>query len=355
MTELSQVNIQKIEKEDLNKSALEALVNKLKTANVLVLGDLILDEYLLGSPERISREAPVIVLNYKDSKFALGGGANAANNIASYGAKTKLIGITGTDDGLLNLEKISSEQNIDLDTIQDAARTTTIKTRIISTSNSNADNGTLLKQQVLRVDRQSREPVSQEIEDKLFQKLKEQTKDTDMILLSDYSNGVFTESLAKRAIAYAKENDKTIVVDANDSFEKFFGAAILTPNQPDAEAMVGYQIKSDDDLVKAGQDLLKITDAKHILLTRGAKGMALFTKTEKAVDLKLIPAFNKSEVFDVTGAGDTVTGTLSAALSIGAEPLEAAILGNLAASIVVSKYGTATVSTQELLDLLFKL
>ena len=337
---------------DLDKALLKSLIKKFSTAKVLVIGDVILDEYLLGSPERISREAPVMILNYKNSKYALGGAGNAANNIASYSANCKLIGIVGNDSSRHQIETLCKEENIDIDLIIDETRFTTVKTRIISTSNSNADNGTMLKQQVLRVDRQDRNDISSDIEKELIEKFKANLDETDIVLVSDYSSGVLTDTLSEAIIRFAKEKGKTVIVDTTGDYNKFKGADVITPNQPDAEKMLGYKLENDSDLEKGGQKLMKDLDAKQVLITRGAKGMALFEKAQDNIDLSMVPAFNLSEVFDVTGAGDTVAGTLAVSLAIGASSLDSAILGNLGASLVVRKYGTATTNQDELLDIL---
>ncbi|MDD9899048.1 MAG: bifunctional ADP-heptose synthase [Candidatus Melainabacteria bacterium] len=335
------LDLRAINKQDLDKARLLELVSKLDQAKVLVLGDLILDEYLLGKPERISREAPVIIFKYQDSQFKLGGAANAAANLASFGVKVSLLGVVGDDPGADAMARIAREQNIDLIAIKDSERQTTTKTRIISNSSSNPDAGTGVKQQVLRFDREDNHDLSAEQIDCILAQLPE--LDYDLVLLSDYSNGVLNQELAQAVIAESKT-----IVDSNGDLRKFKGAYSFTPNQPDTEALLDRTIANDGDLAQAATELQAELNAEQVLITRGAKGMALLG--EQSMDL--IPALNLSEVFDVSGAGDTVSALYSAALAIGASPLEAALLGNLAASIVVKKYGTATTSKEEMIELI---
>jgi len=337
---------------DLKKidfSRLKSIVENFPKARVLVIGDLILDEYLRSTPERISREAPVIILQYINSRYTLGGSANAASNLASLSAKTALMGVLGEDKTAERLIQICAERNIDLFYCTDLLRPSTLKTRVISSSSADPDTGTVLKQQVLRIDHQSKEQISEELSKKLLATLKGIIHDYDLILLSDYGSGVLHERLANEIIKLAKLNKKTVIVDSNGNFSKFTGAYCLTPNQPDVETTLGVKIQSDEDLFSAGERLLDLIETDQMLITRGAKGMVLFNRKEKLLSADLIPAFNVSEVFDVSGAGDTVSACFSLALAVGATNLEAALLGNIAASIVVRKYGTATTNIEELM------
>ncbi len=327
-----------IDSSSLNKARLLNLIEKFDQVKVLVMGDLILDEYLLAKPERISREA-------------LGGAANAAANIAALGAKVTLLGLTGNDSSAKTLTSLCNELGVDLINIVDNVRQTTTKTRIISTSSSNPDSGTILQQQVLRVDREDSIETSSEQEKAILAKFQEAISSCDVVLLSDYDNGVLSPKLASQAISISKAQNKKAIVDSNGDIYKFKGAYSFTPNQPDTEKALERKINNDTELIEAGLALQTKLETEQLLITRGAKGMALFG--DKSLDL--IPALNLSEVFDVTGAGDTVAALYSVSLALGASPLEAAILGNLAASIVVKKYGTATVSKQELVELIEQL
>lgn len=333
---------------DLDKQKLASIIQKLDQARVLVLGDLILDEYLLARPERISREAPVLILKYIRSKFALGGAANAAANLATLRVKTSLLGILGEDASAKTIREISDELKIDLLALVDSTRQTTTKTRIISSSSSNPDSGTILQQQVLRVDREDSKEININLAKKIFDTLSKRIGDIDVLLISDYNNGVLDSKLASQLIKLCKSQNKKVIVDSTGDIYKFKGAYSFTPNQPDTEKALNLKINNEADLISAGLRFKEELEAEELLITRGAKGMALLGN--KSLDL--IPAFNLSEVFDVTGAGDTVAALYSSALAVGASPLEAAILGDLAASIVVRKYGTATTNQEELLELL---
>lgn len=331
------------------KESLRKIVRSFKKARILVVGDIILDEYLLGSPERISREAPVIILNHVGSDYALGGAGNAAANIAALGGNVTLLGLSGDDDGAERITKLAEQMHIALELIKDPKRRTTIKTRVISTSNQNPDSGTRVKQQVLRLDRQDRFAISAETESELTMSFKRLVGAADIVLISDYNSGLLTPSSSKKIIEIAKNQNKRVIVDSTGDFNKFIGAYSLTPNQPDAESMLKRSIEGEEDLLKAGIELMDKISSEEILLTRGAKGMALF---KRGSEPNLIPAFNIVEVFDVTGAGDTVAASYSLGLACAATSHDSALLGNLAASLVVRKYGTATCSSSELLEAL---
>lgn len=345
-----QVSKQEISLDKINFESLKSLVKSFAKAKVLVLGDVILDEYLRGTPERISREAPVIILQYINSRYALGGAANAAHNLAALEAKTSLMGITGKDEIAKTFKNECESKNIEAIILEDESRPTTLKTRVVSSSSSDPDAGTVLKQQVLRIDRQSKASLSEELSLAIIEKLEKNIDSFDIILLSDYASGVLSEENSKKIIEIANKKSKKVIVDSNGNFQKYRGSYCLTPNQPDVEATLGRKLKSEEDLFAAGKDLLELVQAEQILVTRGAKGMALFSKTESMINVDLIPAFNIAEVFDVSGAGDTVSACFSLALALGASNLEAALLGNIAASIVVRKYGTAVTNCEELLD-----
>ena len=342
--------VSQLNKESLAKERLLRITEKFKQAKILFYGDLILDEYLRGVPERISREAPVIILDYIGSRYTLGGGANAAANARSLGAQTSLLGVTGADKTADILQEKCQQAGIKLHNIVATDRHTTLKTRVVSSSSSDPDTGTVLKQQVLRIDRQTKSGLTEEQYKNLLGTFNEVLSEHDACLLSDYRGGVLTDEGARGAVARARAQNKTIIADANGNFQKFSGATSMTPNQPDVAATLAKSINSDEELYEAGFNLLEELNLPFTLITRGAKGMALFTHEKQTLDL--IPAFNLSEVFDVSGAGDTVSATYTVALACGASHLEAAILGNLAASIVVRKYGTATCTLTELQNLI---
>ncbi len=324
------------------KNNIKNIIQNLSKVSVLVIGDFALDEMIYGESHRISREAPVLILKHSKTKNLLGAASNAANNISGLNnAKVSALGVTGADYHGGTLREALEAANIDIaNLITDKSRKTTTKTRI---SGSSAQSVT---QQVVRIDRETREPVCAEIEREIIAKIKELTPHFDGILLSDYGIGAITQNIINEAINTARSHEKPIIVDSQDDLYRFQHATLITPNQPDAEKTLGYEIKDRETLLKAGQELLAKTNSEKILLTRGKDGMVLF---EKDGNITEIPAFNRTEVFDVTGAGDTVAAAVLLAVCAGGAAPEAAIIGNLAASLVVRKFGAATTTQQELL------
>ena len=330
-----------------DKKKLQDTIQKLPQGSVMVTGDIILDEFVAGSPERISREAPVIILEHISSEFALGGASNAAHNISALGAKCYLTGVVGEDLYSKALETECLKNKISPALVFDKDRPTTVKTRILSTAHRHPTSKVIFKQQLLRLDRLSKEKINSKNENEILSKIESCVKKTNTILISDYGLGVCSDSLIKKIISFANTNKISVICDSSDNFKRFKNSYLITPNQPDTESEVGFNITDHDSLIKAGTKLLKISGAENILITRGSEGMALF-KASNPDNPFILSAFNVSEVFDVTGAGDTVAGIIACALSVKC-PLElACVLGNLAASIVVKKYGTAVTTIKEL-------
>lgn len=327
---------------ELTKSNLAKRIIDLSRGSIAVVGDLLIDELLEANPTRISREAPVLILEHADTEHIPGGAANTAHNITAFGAKCHAIGVCGDDDYSDKLAKMLEKHGITHDLVKDPSRPTTVKTRILSKSHS-------LMQQLLRLDRISHEKISEEIAQKLAQKVLDSTGSYSAIILSDYKAGVIVDSVVEACRKVSSERKILLIVDAQNDFKRFAGCTLITPNQPDSEEAVGYKIDSPQTLERAGADLLAQSKAEAVLLTRGSHGMALFRRHDGLVEL---PPFNKSEVFDVTGAGDTVVATMALALVTGASFVEAMALGNLAAGIVVKKVGTAVTSQKEMLDTL---
>lgn len=327
---------------DLNKGDLAKRIIELSKGRVSIVGDLLIDELLEGKPERISREAPVLILEHVDTLHIPGGAANTAHNITALGAKCHAIGVCGEDEYKEKLATMLESHGISHDLVPDRERPTTVKTRILSKSHS-------LMQQLLRLDRISHKKISADIEEQLAKKIKASAGDYQALILSDYKAGAITDSVIKVCREVTKNSKTILIVDAQNGFERFGGCSLITPNQPDTEEAIGFKIDSPERLKEAGSKMLELSGAQSILITRGSEGMALFQKGEPQIEL---PVFNKSEVFDVTGAGDTVVATMALALVTGASPLEAMALGNLAAGIVVKKSGTAVTSQKEMLDTL---
>lgn len=326
----------------LTKSALRRRIIELGRGSVIVLGDLLIDELLEGNPERISREAPVLILEHVATSHIPGGAANTANNITALGGKCHAIGICGEDEYARKMAQMLERHGITYDLVSDRTRPTTVKTRILSKSHS-------LMQQLLRLDRIAHHAIDAATEKKILEKLDKAAPEHNAIILSDYRAGTITDTIISGCRSISQNNSNLLVVDAQNRFERFEGCALITPNQPDTEAALGFKIDSNESLQHAGSLLMKMSGAQSILITRGAQGMALFQKDQPVFEL---PPFNKSEVFDVTGAGDTVIATMTLALVTGSTPAEAMALGNLAAGIVVRKSGTAVTSQKEMLEAL---
>ena len=327
----------------MNKEKLIDLIKKIGESKILVVGDLALDEMVYGDTERISREAPVLILQHTHTKFILGGASNAAHNVSEInGGKVSVIGIIGDDYQANDLKNAFKEANIDCSSlIVDKCRKTITKTRISGSCSHS------ITQQIVRIDRQTNAPISKETEAKMIAEIEKLVPLHDAVILSDYHIGTLTDNVIKAVVDTAKKYDKKVIVDAQRDLGRYKGITSMTPNLPDTQKYVGLYLRSKEDFLKAGNQLLKETSADAILITCGADGMVVVEPDNKYTH---IPVFNKAEVFDVTGAGDTVTADYTLALACGAEPVYAAIIGNIAAGIVVKQFGCATTSIDEILD-----
>lgn len=332
----------------ITKEKLYPVFDKLKEGRVLVVGDFAIDEMVYGDATRISREAPVLILKHKETKIILGAASNAAHNIAALGAKkVSILGVHGDDYYAPLLIEAFHKAGIDTSgMVVDPSRPTSTKTRISAASPQS------VTQQIVRIDREDNSTVSGDIESHIIENMHQAAPEHDAILLSDYGIGVITPEIIKHATNLAKEYNLPLVVDAQNNLERFQGATIITPNQPEAEKTLGYELTDMASVKQGGWKLLEIANLDMLLMTRGSEGMMLF---EKDGTLTSIPVFNRTEVFDVTGAGDTVVGSLTLALAVGVDPKLAAILGNLAASIVVGEFGAAVTNTDQLRVTLEKL
>ena len=333
---------------NIDKEVLISNIKKISEPKVLVVGDLALDEMIYGDAERISREAPVLILQHTKTKLILGGASNAAHNVATLNnGKVGVIGVSGDDYYSELLFDTFKDAHIDCSKIvKDKNRKTIVKTRISGSIT------TSITQQIVRIDRQSKGPISEETEDKIIKNIEKVLPDYDAVILSNYHIGTLTEKVIDTTIKLANRLGKVIVVDAQKDLHLYKNITSMTPNLPDTEKSVGFEIISEEDLKRAGSKLMAETDAKAILITCGADGMFV---TKPNNDFTKIPVFNKSEVFDVTGAGDTVTAVYSLALAAGIDPVYSAIIGNVAASLVVRQFGCATTTVDELLSAVEKL
>ncbi len=325
---------------------LMAALDKLEASKpeLVVVGDLILDEYVIGYPERISREAPVLILEHKETFYRLGGAANAALNAAKLGARVTLVGFLGEDFAGEQVASICAQAGIELITCKPNGYQTALKTRILANNQSQSlsYSGTNSAQQVLRVDRlPALSSLSQEVRLELANLI--DPKKT--LLFSAYGLGVCERELVQAALVARPE--RIVIADPSNDFAVFAGAQHFTPNQPDTEKALGRQIdfSSSEDLQKTWAELRGLCGVKsEFLITRGAEGMLLLADNLA----QAIPAFNLAEVFDVSGAGDTVSACFALCLAAGLSSLEAAIISNTAASLVVRKAGTASTSIGEI-------
>lgn len=331
---------------------LKSIISKFSNVKILVIGDLILDEYIYGDVERISPEAPVPVVWANEKKFLPGGSSNVASNIFSLGAGVSLVGIVGRDDRADILLAELKKRHIDTNGVFEVFnRYTSVKTRIIAGH-----------QQVVRVDWENIEKIKQSLEDKIEDFIRRNIKKFDAVIIEDYGKGLITPRLATCVVSQAKANNKIITVDPKeDHFDYYKGANAITPNRKEAEnAIRNIKIKSaygelkihsdklvtDKDIDLAGKELLEYLKMDGVLITLGEKGMRLFQKGNKPFHIDTVA----QEVFDVSGAGDTVIATFTLALASGATMQEASIVANFAAGIVVGKMGVATTTQKELKD-----
>lgn len=328
---------------NIDKNKLSEYVKKLGDTKILIIGDLALDEMVYGDTERISREAPVLILQHTHTNYILGAASNAAHNVSKINSgKVSVIGIIGSDYQADELKQALNNANINCDSlIVDKTRKTITKTRISGSCSQS------ITQQIVRIDRQTNEPISKETEQKIIDKTEELIPLHDAIILSDYHIGTLTDKVIQAVINTANKHNKPVIVDAQKSLDRYIGITSMTPNLPDTQKHVGFFLRNKDDFIKAGKLLIEQTHSSSILITCGAEGMVVIENNNRYAH---IPVFNKSKVFDVTGAGDTVTAIYTLALASGTPPIYAAIIGNIAAGIVVKQFGCATTSIDEILD-----
>ncbi len=324
----------------LTKEALRRTLARFKDARILVIGDLILDEFIWGNADRISPEAPVPVVWAQSHSHMPGGASNVANNIASLEGKAFLCGVVGDDRNGQVLMETLRERGVHCDdVICDSLRPTTVKTRIIAAH-----------QQVVRVDWEETRPLAEEKKDLLLKAVERRIRDVDALVIEDYGKGVITPHVLKEVLSLAKRHRKIITVDPKiEHFSLYKGVTAMTPNEKEAAAGSGIKIKTEDDVDRAGWKLLDHLRCEGVLITQGEKGMKLFSAKGRKRSVVHIPTVAQ-EVFDVSGAGDTVISTFTLALSCGVPMVDAAKISNVAAGIVVGKVGVAVVTPAELTD-----
>jgi len=316
------------------KKKLKNIVSRFKNKKILVIGDLILDHYIFGSVDRVSPEAPVPVVWANRENFVPGGAANVGLNLSAIGAKVSLCGVTGRDHFGKTLFSLIDKCGISTNLIvKDNKRPTTLKTRIMAHH-----------QQVVRVDWESLEFLSVSTNKLVFNKIKKNLDDFDAVIVEDYGKGVINPLLLEELVSLCRKKNKIITVDPKEEhFDYYEDVTALTPNLKEAQAAAGTKIRNKNQLPFLGKIIMKKLNPKALLITLGEDGMILFSGDNHYH----IPT-TAVEVFDVSGAGDTVISIFTLALTSGASYKEAAMIANFAAGIVVGKLGAATVNTKEL-------
>jgi rfaE bifunctional protein kinase chain/domain len=315
------------------------LLDRMSGLAVLVVGDVALDEYLVGRAERLSREGPVPVLAFDRRFIHPGGAANVARNIASLGARATQIAVVGADGAADELRAALRGAGVDDDgLVVDASRPTTVKTRIAAEGPAGA-------QQVARIDRQVRRPVGGSVEQEVVASIEHRAGDCDALLVSDYKSGMVTSTVRDAARAAAVAHGQWLTVDSQGDLDHFAGFDLVRAARRDAEASLGRALADEADFEQAATELRNALGARLVVLSRGAEGMSVADAAGYAV----VRPDNVREVADVTGAGDTVIAVLTLALAAGATTLEAVALANRAAGLVVRRLGVAAPSSAEIL------
>ena len=323
---------------------LRKIVESFPQVTITVLGDMVADEFVYGEISRVSREAPVLILKHREREVVPGGGANAVYNLADLGVNVLPVGVVGEDEpGKLLLKRFRQKRIPTSGLIREKGFSTVTKTRILAGMTHSA------RQQVVRVDREPEGEPSQHVMRELILAAKQYAHASDALLVSDYGYGAATPEILD-SIRSGGWTGIPIALDSRYRMFDYAGITAATPNEPEVEQLLGIGIGNDwPKLLSAGEQIIKKMKLQSLLITRGRDGMVVFARKQKAVD---IPIYGSDQVTDVTGAGDTVIATFTAALAAGAGPEEAAQLANYAGGIVVMKRGTATVTQQELLQAL---
>jgi D-glycero-beta-D-manno-heptose-7-phosphate kinase len=319
------------------------IIDRFARLRVAVFGDLIVDEFIYGEIARVSREAPVLILNYDSTEIVPGGGGNAANNVAALGGRAAAVGVAGRDEtGRRLLDALRTRVDVS-GVVRPVGFRTPTKTRILAGGIHSA------KQQVVRIDRAHAGSLSDVDRRAVAARLAAAASRCDALLVSDYGSGLVTPALvteARRRLRARKGRGAPLLMDSRYGLLKYRGITTCTPNESEVEQLFGVRIGDNTRLLeRAGRELLARTRAEAVLVTRGSRGMALF---EPGARTHHIPIHGSDQIADVTGAGDTVIATMTLARAAGATFLEAAHLANYAGGLVVMKRGTATVSAEEL-------
>ena len=322
-------------------------INSLKNfnkINILIIGDMVADVYLKGNISRVSREAPVLVLEHAGEKVVPGGAANVVHNIATLGGQAFAVGLIGNDKAGSGLRDILNDKNVETTgLIVEENRPTITKTRII------AGGSATVSQQIVRIDQEMKSPILNQTEESFINILKQVIDKIDAVVLSDYGSGILSDKIRSFIIESCQEKNIKTIVDSRYDILKFEGVSFVKQNEAEAAKAVGFELTSEDAVVTAGKILLEKLQAEGIIISRGEQGMSLIQDNG---EIHHIPVVDKSEVFDVSGAGDTAVAAFILAIASGAKPVEATKIANFAAGIAVRKLGTATVSNEELKEVL---
>jgi D-glycero-beta-D-manno-heptose-7-phosphate kinase len=322
---------------------LHELIERFSKLRVAIFGDLIVDEFIYGEIARVSREAPVLILNYDSAEIVPGGGGNAANNVAALGARTVAVGVAGRDETGRRLLDVMGTRIDVRGVVRPAGFRTPTKTRILAGGIHSA------KQQVVRIDRATTGSLSDADRRAVAGRLAAAAARCDALLVSDYGSGLVTPALvndARRRLRARQGRTPPLLLDSRYGLLQYRGITACTPNESEVEQLFGVRIGENTRVLeRAGRELLARTRAEAVLVTRGSRGMALF---EPGTPTRHIPIYGSDQIADVTGAGDTVIAAMTLARAAGATFLEAAHLANYAGGLVVMKRGTATVAAAEL-------
>jgi rfaE bifunctional protein kinase chain/domain len=303
---------------------------------------MVVDEYIVGRPARISREAPVLILHHVDTFIRPGGATNAAHNFAALGARTAVIGVIGDDETGARLRAMLGDIGIDVSgLIVDPSRPTSTKTRVLGKGTQE------VQQQIVRIDRVDSSNVEGRLRDRMIDAFRRALPDIDAVLISDYEIGVISPEIVEACLPAAASSGIVVTVDSHGDLFRFHGVTAATPNQPEAEATVGFPISSEEDLCRAGERLLGGMEARGVLITRGSEGIALFERSREPYLLPVSTA-HPLEVVDPNGAGDTVSAVFTLALAGRSDMREAAFLANVAGGEVVRHAGPVALTPAQL-------
>lgn len=320
---------------NVSAAKLQRLVTKFTGKKILVVGDLMLDEYIWGQVSRISPEAPIPVVHVQRENALPGGAANVANNIRALGGQAILAGVVGRDEAGDRLLALLKRQGVRTDwVLRDRTRPTITKTRVIAHS-----------QQVVRIDRERPAPLSRRIESELLERLSSGMNRVDAVVVSDYNKGLLTAAFAQGVIGIAQSHGRIVTGDPKpENIRKFRGVTLISPNQQEAAQAAQIPIRDQASLLAAGKKILHELGCEAVLVTRGEEGMSLFERRGHVSHIHSLAR----EVYDVSGAGDTVISTLTLALAAGGNFREAAVAANCAAGITVAEVGVATTNQADL-------